>query len=591
MTLPFRRRHNDAEATHDRARALSSRGLVGDLDADEAAWLERHLDACTECRVEQDAFAADRELLRSLREQPIEPPRDLWARTSTALDQAAARRRLVTPRGGGAPGWRGRIGVSTWRGFSVGAAIGAVALLVIVVSGLIPANLPIVNPTSGAVAQRSPGPTPIDVTAQVPVLRSGADGSLEFVFTDIGGVCPHSRPECVPPPVEHKVDVGLLGANPSTVTLSPGSNQLAFEGAGGAASEGKIYVVPVPTTGAESPPPVIPSAETSSPGTPPPGSPLPTPSGAIEIATGVTVVGEVAYSPDGQWLAFSAAPGDGSTGPDLYLYAAGSLAATRVTDDHQTYFSAWLGGQVLASRVIPNVEPAAPGNPRESNGPDANGGSNANANGRPIDGTPSSFLVDPSTGVRTDLTQGSVWLPVVDPTGRFVAYWSGGLRSTDGGVTWLLANGQLVLDGWTPPAPLPGASGGAVSPEPATGTTRVVGPSGHPSTLVQGNVADFRATFDPAGTKLAFWVAEQQTDTVGRLHLAVIDAATGSPESREPLAGVPSLRRFSIDANRLAWVSPPGQDGQESSLRVLGWSGDEFGEITTEPAPEVFIVR
>jgi hypothetical protein len=262
-----------------------------------------------------------------------------------------------------------------------------------------------------------------------------------------------------------------------------------------------------------------------------------------------------------------------------------------VTDDHQTYFSAWLGGQVLASRVIPNVEPAAPGNPRESSGPDTNGGSNANGNSRPIDGTPSSFLVDPSTVARTDLTQGSVWLPVVDPTGRFVAYWSGGLRSTDGGVTWLLANGQLVLDGWTPATPLPAASGGAVSPEPATGTTRVVGPSGYPSTLVQGNVADFRATFDPAGTKLAFWVAEQPSDAVGRLHLAVIDAATGSPESREPLAGVPSLRRFSIEANRLAWVSPPGQDGQESSLRILGWSSDEFGEITTEPAPEVFIVR
>lgn len=596
MTLPFRRRHHDAEATHDRARALSSRGLIDDLDGEEAAWLERHLDACAECRLEHDAFAADRELLRSLRDEPIEPPRDLWAQTSAALDQAAAKRPLLTARSGGGPAARWRTGLSTWRGFSLGAAIGAAALLVIVVSGLIPAQIPIVNQPSGGVAGASPGPTPIDVTAQVPVLRSAADGSLEFVFTDIGGVCPHSRPECVPPPVEHKVDVGLLGAKPSTVTLSPGSNQLAFESEGGTTSEGKIYVVPVPTTGTESPPPVTPSAATSSPSTPSPGSsepsPVPTPPGAIEIATGVTVVGEVAYSPDGQWLAFSAAPADGSTGPDLYLYSAGSDAAIRVTDDHQTYFSAWLGSQVLASRVIPNVEPAAPGNPGESTGPDANGGSNGNGNGRPIEGTPSSFLIDPGTQARTVLTQGSVWLPVVDPTGRSVAYWSGGLRSTDVGVTWLLADGQLVLDGWTSATvTTPAASDAASSPEPTVGVTPIVGPSGHPNMLVAGSVEDFRATFDPAGTKLAIWVAEQQAGSVGRLHLVVIDPATSGPDSTEPLAGVPALRRFSIDANRLAWVSPPGQDGQESSLHVLGWSGDEFGQITTEPAPEVFIVR
>jgi hypothetical protein len=601
MTLPFRRRHHDAEATHDRARDLSSRGLLDDLDAEEAAWLERHLEACTECKLEHDAFIADSELLRSLREKPIEPPRDLWARTSAALDQAAAKRPLAAARSGARPQRRGWTGLSPWRGFSVGAAVGAVALLVIVVSGLIPAQLPIVIPPSGGVALGSPGPTPIDVTAQVPVLKSAPDGTLEFVFTDVGGVCPRSRPECVPPPVEHKVNVGLLGAKPSTVTLSPQSNQLVFEAEGGTASTGKIYVVPMPTTGTQSPPPPTPPVGTASPGTsapvsPSPGSsvasPEPTPIGATEIASGVTVVGEVAYSPDGQWLAFSAAPGDGSTGPDLYLYSIGSGSATRVTDDHQTYFSAWLGSQILASRVIPNVEPAAPGNPRASTGPDESGDANGNGNGRPIEGTPGSFLLDPSTQARIDLTQGSTWLPVVDPTGRFVAYYSGNLRSTDGGVTWELATGQLVLDGWTPATfVVPVASGAAASAEPTTSAASVVGPSGHPSTLVQGNVADFRATFDPAGTKLAVWVAEHRADVVGRLYLVVIDQATGGAESTQPLAGEPSLRRFSIDSNRLAWVSPPGQDGQESSLRVLGWSGDEFGQIRTEPAPEVFIVR
>jgi hypothetical protein len=68
MTLPFRRRHNDEETSHDRARALSSRRLLESLDADEDAWLGRHFETCTECQAENEGFAADQALLRSLRE-------------------------------------------------------------------------------------------------------------------------------------------------------------------------------------------------------------------------------------------------------------------------------------------------------------------------------------------------------------------------------------------------------------------------------------------------------------------------------------------------------------------------------------------
>ena len=72
----------------------------------------------------------------------------------------------------------------------------------------------------------------------------------------------------------------------------------------------------------------------------------------------------------------------------------------------------------------------------------------------------------------------------------------------------------------------------------------------------------------------------------------VIDPATGAVDpSLTPLPGSPALRRFSIDTGRLAWVSPPGQDGQESSVRVLGWAGREFGAIKTIPARDLFIVR
>jgi hypothetical protein len=324
-------------------------------------------------------------------------------------------------------------------------------------------------------------------------------------------------------------------------------------------------------------------------------SPKATPVGQQEILSGVTVVGEVAYSPDEHWLAFSAAPNDGSTGPDLYLYAVGSSAAVAVTSDHQTYFSAWLGNTVLASHIAVPEQPRTPGNPNASKGPDATGNGNngqGNGQGQALEAHASSFLFDPVTTSRTELAQPDLWMPVVDKNSRFVAYWSGTLRSIDG-VTWQLGNGQLVLDGWNAGEPVapdtsaeaPVATDATASPAPS------IGPTGHATPLVPSHVEDFRAKFDPEGVRLAVWVSERAGETDGRLHLLVIDVTTGVLRPDEPLSGVPALRRFSIDENRLAWVSPSGQDGHESALQVLGWAGDTFGQIQTEPAPNLLILR
>jgi hypothetical protein len=601
MTLPFRRRHHDAESTHDRARELTSQQLLETLNVDDATWLARHIDACTECRREHDAFAADRELLRSLRDKPIEPPRDLWARTSAALDRESGKRH--SPAAGidrRSPAGRERGTRAPWFGLPTGAAAGVLILLVVVGTALLPGLLRPGQEPSGtqvAVSSGGPGPTPIAVNPATIVQGStAADGSLEIMFTDIDAVCPRARPECVPPPGGGPVQtLGQLDAKASTMTISPDDHQLVFEAVGGTADVGKIYIVPVPTTGSEQTPP--PTATTGSgspePGTPAPPSqeptPAPTPIGQMEIASGVTVVGEVAYSPDGRYLAFSAAPIDRSTGPDLYLWSAGTGAAVAVTSDHQTYFSAWLGGRILASHITVPVEPAGLGNPKATGEPSASEITGADE-GKPIEGRATSFLLDPATLERTELTQQDVWLPVVDASARFVAYWSGTLRSKDG-VTWELGSGQLLFDMWSTDAEtaVPGASDAAnASTAPGEST---VGPVGQPTPLVTGQVADFRVKFDPEGRRLAVWVGEHLGEAVGRLHLVVIEPATGTIQSVEPLPGAPALRRFSIDVNRLAWVSPPGQDGQESSLQVLGWDGDTFGEIHTEPAQDLFILR
>jgi len=611
MTLPFRRRHNDAETSHDRARALSSRRLLESLDADEEGWLGHHLDTCTECRAEDEAFAADQAMLRSLRDKPIDPPRDLWARTSAALDAAAGNRgtqpfeRTRPGRPGGANRW--------WRTMPVGMAAAAVVVLVVVGGAVLPS---LIGPGPRATDQTAvfsqvPGPTAITVdTAAIAAARVRPDGSIDVFFTGVDKVCPTSRPECVPAPSQHEGStVELQGAKASTVTLSPSNDRLVFESTSGPASEGKIYVVPVGPAGQPSQAPSTPTASPpggSNPPSEPPVSvgptPEPTPVGQVEILSGVTVVGEVAYSPDEHWLAFSAAPKDGSTGPDLYLYAVGSTAAVAVTSDHQTYFSAWLGNSVLASHIaVPAGEPGASGDPNASMGPGAsgngnngqgNGGQGNNGQSQAIEAHASSFLFDPTTNLRTELVQPDVWMPVVDPHSRFVAYWAGTLRSLDG-VTWQLGEGQVVLDGWNAGAPTapdasvepPAATDATASPEP------VIGPAGHATPVVGGHVEDFRAKFDPDGVRLAVWVSERAGETDGRLHLLVIDPTTGALRPEEPLPGVPALRRFSIDSNRLAWVSPSGQDGHESALQVLGWDGDIFGQIHAEQDANLLILR
>ena len=57
------------------------------------------------------------------------------------------------------------------------------------------------------------------------------------------------------------------------------------------------------------------------------------------------------------------------------------------------------------------------------------------------------------------------------------------------------------------------------------------------------------------------------------------------------LPSVRALRGFSIDEGRLAWVTPPGQNGNQSSVQVLAWSNDDFGQVQTVPGEQLTIVR
>jgi hypothetical protein len=610
MSLPFRRRHHDDDNGHDRARATWSHGMLEPIAPADEAWLDIHLGGCGECRVERDAFFEDGALLRSLRDQPPEPPRDLWARTAAAIELESARRSrrgLLPALPDGFLRRRARL--------PLGAMAGLLVALVVLATSLAPRGIPLAPGATGsavALVSAVPGATPIPVTtATLRWLQGNADGSYQLTLADVDEVCPDLASGCAP--LKNTQTPLKLDTKPQSIVSSPGNHQVVVVGGSGGSDAGTVRVVPVPSgpapTGAPTTAPTaVPSASplespaaspAKSPGATPVGSPVatpePTPQGQQSIAEGVTVVGETAYSPDGSWLAFSARPIDSSTGPDLYLWKVGDAKAHAVTADHATFFAGWFHDRILASRVVmastggpvasaePSAEPSA--TPAAIESPSA-------APTATVESHPVSFLLDPATSVSQDLATPDVWLPSVDPSGRFATYWLGTVIPDAAGTGWVPATGRLVLDGWTAPLEPDASATPASSATPAGSGEIRVGPAGTPVDLVVGPISAFDARFDPTGIRLAVWVADASDPTVGTLQLVVLDQAHGRiAQNLKPLPSVSALRGFSIDSGRLAWVSPPGQNGNQSVVQVLAWSADTYGQVETLPAGQPFIVR
>jgi hypothetical protein len=274
--------------------------------------------------------------------------------------------------------------------------------------------------------------------------------------------------------------------------------------------------------------------------------------------------------------------------------------------------------------------------------------------------TPISFLLDPASGGRADLALPG-WRPVVDPSGRWVVYWSGRLTLDPATVSWVPLDGGFAIAPWAvfagfassdgtfvlPPLPtLPALSDGTAASDGTVGSSAPpsepdAGPATASPTLVQPAASaaiaspaeespeasataspdtsgseplspsptpfpllvepeplpgisadnglgalptDWDVRWDPSGDHLAIWVGDPVDLRLGRLSLLAVDPPTGRVDlDNSLLRDEPALGGISLDEGRLAWATPPGQDGQGSRLQILGWGDAGSGQLDGQP--------
>ncbi len=565
-------RSDDWSTQHDRARARLSERLDGPLDAEESRWLDEHLANCDECAVTAVEYAAQRLELRALRDRMPVPPRDLWARTATAIEREAGHRALQSS---GGPRR------ATLAPYAVLAGVVAVA---VVVGTLTFSQLPPTKTATPAASNQiavasdtppPPAPTPLAVARQeVEYVSLGRDGEYKINTTQISEVCPAEVGTCAATEPSEVVSIGPL-SSPETVF---GSGDAPLVVVGDSANGSSVFAIakpdktsdPSPTPSTKpSPPPsqatgpspsVSPPVQSAPPASSGPPSQTPTPAGTVEIARGLDVVDTTAaYAPDGSAFAFTARPSDGSHGPDIYLWTVGDPAARAITTDHRSVFGSWAGDMIVGSTVDTSQDG--------------------------LTNTPAAFVLSTDGHTTVALPQaGLAWRPAVDPTEGAAVYWAGTLEPTDGDLGWRTVTGRLVVGRWSTDTD---TSGGAVA-TPLTGDQAV---ELSETTIAEGPLTDWDARWDETGTRLAVWVADADDPTVGTLSLYVVDPFDGRIDlANPPLEDKPALAGFSIADGRLAWAAPAGNSGKTNHVKILAWTNEGFGQVESV-AGDFLLVR
>jgi hypothetical protein len=597
-----------AEAAHERALMLAAESVDAPLQPTDAAWLAGHLASCPDCAAADLEYRAIHGELHGL--AMPEPPRDLWARTSAALDaveSSATRRspgRTKATRAGSQPL------LFTAAAIGVVVVVAAAALMQKSPVGTIgslstPSSLVAVGT---AVASDRPSAAPqgplavvggtrywISSNAGIYEIKGGTsqclakDGSCSVAGgtgQTLGSIASDSAVSAAIAPnaaravvwTTDKIAVVPLSTMPSTVSLDLLTPRPATT----------VPPTKAPTpTPAATPTPI--PADTSAPAGTPAVSPQASASVTNEpvaILSGYEVVGrDPEFSADGTLLAFTARPVDHNTGPDVFIWRVGQERAEPVTFRHTDLLAGWYGRQILVSEITAATASSAN---------DADGFA--------------SYLFDPGTGKARQIDV-PMLLPAVDPTGRYLIYWSGTVEFDPQSDLWQPGTGDLYFERWsdltlTPASLAPGAAP-TISPSPTPSPTPAASATGTPPSSETPQPSDEAAQpaapdatsavptdeprpqdpgqplmpqslpiaagpnqvhawivrWDASGSHVAVWVADRGSASVGRLSLYSIDRETGLVNTNEPLLSAAKvLDSISFDDGHLVYTS--AEDGK-----------------------------
>ena len=254
MTLPFRGRRPDQwSSPHDRARSLAAERLGGPLEGGEGGWLDDHLTACAECRAVADAYRSQQAELWALADHQPLPPRDLWARTAAAIEREAAAGRSGSA--AGAASYR-RVRASA---LPLGAISGLLVIVVVIGASLLSQRtivLPLAQPSHqvalgsapSPTRTSAPGPTPIDVAADVSYWKLGGGGTVDVYKSHVDRVCPGSQGAACPPLDEPSPQAIVLPDLPASVSKAPNDEQFVVVDSNTKGAGGGVFVVSPPTS-------------------------------------------------------------------------------------------------------------------------------------------------------------------------------------------------------------------------------------------------------------------------------------------------------------------------------------------------------
>ena len=585
---------------HARARELAALRVDERLDPRDDAWLDAHLLGCDACSRVAAEYDAQRSLFAPARAALPVPPRDLWARTAAAIDDASPARR--------------RSGLSRLYAPLAGAMVVAVAVGLGLLNGM-PAKE---STSKGDVPDATPFPL---IAGEVQTISRNEDGQLELGRQAVDEVCPLTAQTCGVDAQPERTDTELLSAADDwDAIISPSQDQVVVVERGDGAQG--VFVLPVGSTTAveSSPEPVA---------TTPPATDEPSIEPPTEAASSTPEPSDepVATEPPVESPGETVTPDPGESTPvESPDTTEPPVSSTEPAATDAPVPSAEPSPSDTTASESPSVDPGNTPTPSVEVTPRPDGAVEIASNVFVVgttaayspDGTHFAFTARPADGdagpdvyvwqvgderalaitddhrsvfagwlgkrllvsrvrgdeartVELELTDGGaeavsdrpMWRPTVGPDGRSGVWWDGSVRAAAGDAGWLPDRGELVLGTW-----------------PADDSSKQV--------LGGSDLNDWAVRWDEDGTLLAVWTTSGGPDDAGSLSLYEIDPATGRADLDNPkLDEAAAYEGFSLRDGRLTWSAPA--DGGDTTVQVLAWKGDEIGrfELLTDDGTTV----